>query len=266
LHASVTFSAPLANGLDDYPGWGVSGEATPGFAATGAWRSWWLGSTPPAHPPAASNGIARIYGSGGIRHIFARDPNADITSYDPDKHMPRIREVSALMGSTNPDRSTFAGHGGKLIVLEHMADYAQSPYAGIRYFQAGQSKMGVDRVADFMRLYTAPGGDHVGSGAPANVDMLSVLVAWAEKGNAPGELTVTEQSLVSQGRAGTAPLPVARLAQVQGRRCGRRTQLRLACNNSASQRRQSWRAVTGRSIGRGRGSGLLRSGITTVRM
>lgn len=34
LHASFTFSAPLANGLDDYPGWGVSGEATPGFAAT----------------------------------------------------------------------------------------------------------------------------------------------------------------------------------------------------------------------------------------
>jgi len=55
--------------------------------------------------------------------------------------------------------------------------------------------MGVDRVADFMRLYTAPGVDHVGSGAPANVDVLSVLVAWAEKGNAPGELTVTEQSL-----------------------------------------------------------------------
>jgi hypothetical protein len=111
--------------------------------------------------------------------------------------MPRIREVSALMDSTNPDLPTFAGHGGKLIVLKHMADYAQSPYAGIRYFQAVQSKMGVDRVADFMRLYAAPGVDHVGSGAPANVDMLSVLVAWAEKGNAPGELTVTEQSFIA---------------------------------------------------------------------
>jgi len=55
--------------------------------------------------------------------------------------------------------------------------------------------MGGDRVNGFMRLYTAPGVDHVGSGAPANVDMLSVLVAWVEKGQAPGELTVTEQSL-----------------------------------------------------------------------
>src|SRR5262245_2200253 len=75
LHAGFKFSLPLANGLDDYPGWGVSGEATPGFAATGGWGSWWLGSTPPAHPPVPSNGIAWIYGSGGIRHVFARDPN-----------------------------------------------------------------------------------------------------------------------------------------------------------------------------------------------
>jgi tannase/feruloyl esterase len=195
LHASFKFPEPLANGLDDYPGWGVSGEATPGFAPTGGWHSWWLGSTPPAQPPTATNGIAWIYGSGGIRHIFARDPKADVTSYDPARNLPRIREVSALMDSTNPDLSTFSRRGGKLIVLEHMADYAQSPYAGIRYFQAVQNKMGVDRVDQFMRLYAAPGVDHVGSGAPANVDMLSVLVDWVEMDHAPGELTVTEQSL-----------------------------------------------------------------------
>ena len=29
LHATYKFSFPLANGLDDYPGWGVSGEGTP---------------------------------------------------------------------------------------------------------------------------------------------------------------------------------------------------------------------------------------------
>ena len=44
-----------------------------------------------------------------------------------------------------------------------MADYAQSPYAGIRYFRAVQGKMGGERVRRFMRLYTAPGVDHVGS-------------------------------------------------------------------------------------------------------
>ena len=52
--------------------------------------------------PAASNGIAWIYGSGGIRHVFARDPNADITTYDPDKHMPLH---SGGFGADGCDRS-----------------------------------------------------------------------------------------------------------------------------------------------------------------
>ena len=109
--------------------------------------------------------------------------------------MARIREVSALMDSTNPDLSAFAARGGKLIMLEHMADYAQSPYAGIRYFEAVQAKLGVASVLGFARLYTAPGVDHVGSGAPANVDMLAVLVDWVEKGKAPEDLVVTEQTI-----------------------------------------------------------------------
>jgi feruloyl esterase len=195
LHAPFKFPGPLANGLDDYPGWGVSGEATAGFGSAGGWSSWWLGTAAPAHPPAPTNGIAWRYGSGGVRHIILRDPKADPVAYDPAKHMARIREVSALMDSTNPDLSAFAERGGKLIMLEHMADYAQSPYAGIRYFEAVQAKLGMDRVRGFARLYTAPGVDHVGSGAPANVDMLAVLVDWVERGKVPGDLVVTEQTV-----------------------------------------------------------------------
>src|SRR3981189_547212 len=41
--------------------------------------------------------------------------------------------TAALMDSTNPDLSAFRAHGGKLVMLEHMSDYAQSPYAGIGY-------------------------------------------------------------------------------------------------------------------------------------
>ena len=40
------------------------------------------------------------------------------------------------MDSTDPDLSRFRARGGRLIMLEHMADYAQSPYAGIRYFES----------------------------------------------------------------------------------------------------------------------------------
>jgi hypothetical protein len=200
LHSPYRFSFALANGVNEYPGWGVSGEATKSYGPTGGWSAWWLGAAPPALPPLPANGIAWVYGAGAIQHIFARDPNFDVRNYRPEDFADRVREVSALMDSTNPDLSAFKAHGGKLVMLEHMSDYAQSPYAGIGYFQQVQQRMGEAEVADFMRLYTAPGVDHVGSGGPANVDMLSVLVDWVENGRAPGDLTVVEQQ---------AALPIA---------------------------------------------------------
>ena len=195
LHAPYKFSFPMANGLNDYPGWGVSGEANPAFGPTGGWSAWWLGSAAPTQPPSPANGIAWVYGAGGIQYVFARDPKLDVTKYKPEDHKARVLEVSKLMDSTNPDLSAFRARKGKLIMLEHMADYAQSPYAGIRYFQGVQRTLGKAKTAEFARLYTAPGVDHVGGGAPANVDMLAVLVDWVENGKAPGDLVVTEQKV-----------------------------------------------------------------------
>ena len=124
------------------------------------------------------------------------------------------------MDSTDPDLSRFRGRGGRLIMLEHMADYAQSPYAGIRYFESVERKLGKAETAEFARLYTAPGVDHVGSGAPANVDMLSALVDWVEKGKAPGDLEVTEQKVEAPSfatRSRDAAVPLAGLAALQER-------------------------------------------------
>jgi feruloyl esterase len=195
LHSPYEFSFPLANGVTQYPGWGVSGEANPAHGPTGGWSAWWLGSSPPASSPAPDNGIAWVFGSGAIRYVFARDPNLDVTRYKPEDHAARVYEVSTLMDSTNPDLSGFMAHGGKLIMLEHMSDYAQNPYAGIGYFESVEARLGKDKVHEFARLYTAPGVDHVGSGAPANVDMLSVLSDWVEAGKPPESLTLVEQSV-----------------------------------------------------------------------
>ena len=120
-----------------------------------------------------------------------------MSSYTPEAHAARVREVSALMDSTNPDLSAFHAHGGKLVMLEHLSDYAQSPYAGIGYFGSVQARLGEATVRQFARLYAAAGVDHVGSGGPANVDMLGVLVDWVERGQAPGALQVVEQSLAA---------------------------------------------------------------------
>ncbi len=60
-----------------------------------------------------------------------------------------------------------------------------------------------------MRLYVTPGADHVGTGAPTMVDMLDVLVAWVERGQAPGDLV--QVSLQSEPpHAQTAGRPMCR--------------------------------------------------------
>jgi feruloyl esterase len=192
LRTPYKFPYDLANGLTEYPGWGIGGEDTTAFGPTGGWRAWWVGTAAPTVPPVPANGISWFYGAGALQYFYARDPNVDPRAIMPENTAARVREVSALMDSTNPDLSAFHARGGKLIVLEHLSDYAQSAYAGLQYGEAVRSKMGA-RAGDFFRLYAAPGVDHVGTGAPALVDMLGALANWVERGAAPQGLSLAEQ-------------------------------------------------------------------------
>ena len=194
LHSPYKAPFPLAHDVIEYPGYPLGGEDTPAAGPTGGWRAWWLGSTPPALPPQPGNGIAWLYGSGAAQYVYARNPQADPRMLDLSKLAPRAREVSALMDATNPDLSDFIANDGRLILLENMADYAQSPYAGIRYFATLQQQLGPDRVNQAVRLFTAPGVDHVGTGAPGTVDMLPALVAWVEQGTPPADLVLAQQN------------------------------------------------------------------------
>ena len=124
----------LANGISEYPGWGVSGEATKSYGPTGGWSAWWLGAAPPALPPQPNNGIAWIYGAGGIAHIFARDPGFDISKYRPEDFADRVREVSALMDATNPDLGAFKARGGKLVDAREHGRLCAEPLRGDRLF------------------------------------------------------------------------------------------------------------------------------------
>jgi hypothetical protein len=207
LHSPYKLPFALANGVTEYPGWGVSGEGTPAFGPTGGWLAWWLGSSAPTLPQQPTNSIAWVYGSGAVQHFYARNPAFDVRLFMPQDFADRVRQVSALMDSTNPDLAAFHARGGKLLMLENMADYAQSPYAGIRYYESVVARLGQPTVDQFMRLYTAPGVDHVGSGAPANVDLLGAVSAWVERGQAPTGLELAEQELSPPFRAtNTRPL------------------------------------------------------------
>ena len=188
LHSPYVFDAPLANGLRAYPGWGYGGEAASGTGPVGGYVSWQSGNAPQTLPAAPTASRAWLYGSGAIQYFYLRDGNADPRNFQPAAHAAQVARVSALMDSTSTALVPFAQRGGKLIVSEHMADYAQSPYAGIEYWQRVVETLGRGPTDAFMRLYVTPGADHVGTGAPTMVDMLDVLMAWVEKGRAPGDL------------------------------------------------------------------------------
>jgi hypothetical protein len=193
MHAPFEFSFTLANGVRSYPGWGVGGEGAQGTGPVGGWVSWQTGTAAPTLPPGPTSSRAWLYGSGTVQYFFARDLNYDVSKFDPAQLADRMREISALMDSTNPDLSAFSARGGKLIMYENMADYAQSPYAGIEYYKSVVAKMGAANVENFFRLYLTPGADHMGVGAPSSVDMLEALTAWVENGRAPGELVQVRQ-------------------------------------------------------------------------
>jgi feruloyl esterase len=195
LHSDLTMPFTLANGLVTYPARGPSAEGLPAAGPTGGWGAWWTGAAAPDNPPKINNGIAWFYGAGAIQYFYAQNPKLDVMQYKPEDYAERVRYVSSQMDSTNPDLSAFANAGGKLIILENLGDYAQSPYAGIQYFESVQKRLGADKVAGFARLYTAPNVDHVGTGAPANADFLGALSAWVERGQTPGPMTLVEQGL-----------------------------------------------------------------------
>lgn len=194
LRTAFRFPFALANGLTEYPGWGIGGEDTlaPG-GPTGGWRAWWSGNTAPTTPPSAGNGTQWVYGSGAAQHFFARDPKADPRNVTPEAFAEWTKVISSIMDSTSPDLGGFHARGHKLILLEHMSDYAQSPYAGLQYGEAVKRHMGAARASEFMRVYAAPGVDHVGTGAPALVDMLGALRTWVERQEAPINLQLAEQ-------------------------------------------------------------------------
>ncbi len=173
---------PLANGVTSYPGWPAGNEDLPG-----GWDLWVMGSAPPppVQPPGPNPGGSIIvnFGAQFVRYAIVRDPAYQTYDFDPNdpRWRERIQAVSSIVDSTDPDLSRFAARGGKLILVEYMADYAQSPFAGIEYFQRVVDRLGAETVDRFARLYVVPGANHGGGNAPSRADWLSVLERWVER-------------------------------------------------------------------------------------
>jgi len=70
----------------------------------------------------------------------------------------------------------------------------------ITYYKSVVTKMGQDRVDQFLRFYVTPGVNHPGNGVmssgaavPAKVDLLGALDGWVDTGNTPSDLVQVTQ-------------------------------------------------------------------------
>lgn len=195
---------PLANGLTTYPGRLYGGEIQLGGEGIGRWVT--TGKVPNL-PPTATDARGVIYGSSYARYVIAKSAAFDIRTWNASTFQARIQEVSALMDSTNPDLAAFHARGGKLIIRENAGDWAQSPVAGIQYYQNVVDKLTQPVVDEFVRLYVSPASNHGGTAAslttgtevPTNHDLLTTLDNWVSSGSAPAD------ALVQVRNSATAP-------------------------------------------------------------
>ncbi|MBP1806200.1 tannase/feruloyl esterase family alpha/beta hydrolase [Rubellimicrobium aerolatum] len=105
----------------------------------------------------------------------------------------RLAALHPLYDATNPDLSGFHGAGGKLILYHGWSDTDISPLNTLTYYEAVRSHMGADTADTFARLYLVPGMYHCSQGeGPYEFDLLTPLMAWVERGEAPGAVTARQ--------------------------------------------------------------------------
>jgi Tannase and feruloyl esterase len=197
VHRPYPYPFAMKNGVTAFPGWTYGSEVQAGGLVDTI-----TGKEPPRFPVTdqKTQSIAWVNADGFVRYFFARDPGFDPFQFSPEKFSGRIREISDLFDTTDPDLSAFQARGGKLILKGNGADYQRSVLQEVDYYKSVVGKMGQDRADQFIRFYVTPGVNHGGNGVmkdgkavPAKVDFLGILDAWADLGKAPDTLVQVNQ-------------------------------------------------------------------------
>ena len=101
-----------------------------------------------------------------------------------------VEQFGAVIGTDNPDLAPFRDRGGKVIIYHGLADQLIPAEGTIDYYKRVQHQMGgVEKTAQFARLFLAPGVDHGFRGAGATpAGQVEAIVRWVEEGKAPDKL------------------------------------------------------------------------------
>ena len=182
--ASWTGPASFSKGAYTNPGWSLTGnEDDPG-----ALLRWLTG------PNGDGTGATQTgFQDTTVKNYLARDPSANSLTYVWDSNPAAMYGMAALNEANNADLRPFINSGGKLILWHGTNDPAISYKGTAEYHQRVGQQVGQAALAQFSRLYIAPGVNHCSGGPGAdNADLLTPLDAWVTQGTAPGQLTATK--------------------------------------------------------------------------
>jgi hypothetical protein len=170
------------------------GGALPGSEHGGAWNAehggnwgiYYLGRPDKAalYAPLTLDGLRYLF--------FSPDPGPTwkITDFDFEEDYKRLDVMQSLYDASNPDLGRFKAAGGKLIIYQGYNDLSILPHWTFDYYTKVERVMGgKERTQDFLRVFALPGVEHCAGGAGAdNVDYVSYLEDWVERGRAPDKL------------------------------------------------------------------------------
>jgi Tannase and feruloyl esterase len=162
-----------------FPGFAPGGEVFAAGGRGGGMRSGWDGA------------ISSSFNLGDTFMKYmafdpAPGPNWDYHTFDFDKDPQRMAATALRINATIPDLTAVKARGGKIVHYHGWADPGVTPLMSVDYYEAAMKTMGEKETKDFYRFFPVPGMFHCGGGPGCgNVDWLSAVVNWVEKGEAP---------------------------------------------------------------------------------
>jgi Tannase and feruloyl esterase len=132
---------------------------------------------------------------------FSPDPGPgwQASDFNFDEDFKRMELMNSLYDSSNPDLRKFQLSGGKLLLYHGWAD-AVHPLQSVDYYENVEKIMGGrQQTQDFFRLFMVPGMNHCFGGKGASqIDYLTYLEDWVEKGRAPDRVVGHHEKISTQ--------------------------------------------------------------------
>jgi feruloyl esterase len=120
------------------------------------------------------------------RYLAHQDANWDWKQFNIDRDPALAKKNGGnLIDAVETNMSRFKARGGKLLLYHGWADPGIQPEHTVNYYNSVLAKMGRNQD-DWMRLFMVPGMGHCSGGTgPNQMDWVSALENWREKGQAP---------------------------------------------------------------------------------